>query len=158
MKKYAIEIKWGIIFILVQLAWMVGEKMAGLHDEHIDKHAIYTNFIAIPAILLYVLALLEKRKKYFGGKMNYMQGFLTGIGVTIVVTILAPLSQYITSTVITPDYFNNAINYAVANGKLSQEEAEKYFSLKSYMVQTVLFTPVMGIVTSAIVALFTRKK
>ena len=70
MSKYKIELKWGIIFTLMMLVWMVLEKIAGLHDEHIDKHAIYTNFVAIPAIIVYVLALLDKRKGYYNGTMT----------------------------------------------------------------------------------------
>ena len=62
MKKFALEIKWGVIFTIVLLLWMVMEKLLGWHGKHIDKHAIYTNFFAILAILIYVLALLEKRK------------------------------------------------------------------------------------------------
>ena len=63
MNKYKIELKWGIIFTTMMLVWMVLERIAGLHSEHIDKHAIFTNFVSIPAIIVYVLALLDKRKK-----------------------------------------------------------------------------------------------
>lgn len=62
MKKYRIEIKWGAIFALMSLLWMVLERIVGLHDEHIELHATYTNFVAIPAIAIYVLGLLEKGK------------------------------------------------------------------------------------------------
>ena len=46
MKNIKIEIKWAIIFAVMGLVWMFIEKLVGLHNEHIDKHAIYTNFIA----------------------------------------------------------------------------------------------------------------
>jgi len=71
MKKNKIEIKWAITFVVMILIWMFLEKMAGLQDEHIDKHSIYTNFIAIPAIAIYVFALLDKRKNFFKGAMTY---------------------------------------------------------------------------------------
>ena len=38
---------------------------------HIDKHVVYTNFYALPAILVYVFALLDKRKNFYNGKMTY---------------------------------------------------------------------------------------
>ena len=41
---------------------------------------------------------------------------------------------------------------------MSQEEAENFFNLKNYIGQVLIATPIMGIVTSAIVAIFTRKK
>jgi hypothetical protein len=116
MSRYKIELKWAIIFTLMMLLWMVMEKLAGLHDKHIDQHAIYTNFIAIPAIIVYVLTLLDKRKKFYGGFMTYGQGFISGLTITLIVTLFSPLTQYITSTIITPDYFTNTIEYVVHEG------------------------------------------
>ncbi|WP_321373469.1 DUF4199 domain-containing protein [uncultured Draconibacterium sp.] len=158
MKKFAIEIKWAILFVVVQLIWMIGERVAGLHDENIEKHAIVTNFFAIVAIAVYVIALLDKRKNDFNGKINWIQGFISGLIITLGVTILTPLSQYLTVEVITPDYFQNMIEYTVENGLQTLEEAQEYFSLRSYMIQSLIFAPLMGIATSAIVAIFTRKK
>lgn len=158
MNKIKIEIKWAFIFIAFMLLWMLMERLTGLHDEHIDKHAIYTNFVAIPAIIIYVLALLDKRKKDYNGSMNYKQGFITGLIITVIVTIFSPLTQYITSEVISPEYFENAIKNAVENNLSTQEEAENYFNLKSYLIQVIIGTPIMGIVTTAIVAIFTRSK
>lgn len=158
MKNVSIEIKWAVIFGCMTLVWMLLERLAGLHSEHIDKHAIYTNLIAIPAIAIYVFALLDKRRNSFGGTMTYTQGLYTGLIVTLFVTILSPLTQYITSTLITPDYFANAIQYTVETGTMTQEVAENYFNLNSYLIQAVIGAPVMGLLTSAIVAIFTRSK
>lgn len=158
MRKFAIEIKWGIIFAVALLLWMVMEKALGWHDEHLDKHAIYTNFFAIVAIIIYVFALRDKRKNFYSGKMTWLQGFLAGIGIAVVVAILSPLTQYITSTIITPDYFSNVIELTVETGKMTQEKAEKYFSLQNYIIQSVIGALLMGAVTAAIVALFLKKK
>jgi len=158
MKKIAIEIKWAILFIIVQLVWMIGERLAGLHDENIEQHAIVTNFFAVVAISVYVVALLDKRKNSFEGKMTWIQGFISGLIITLGVTILTPLSQYITCTFITPHYFENMIAYSVETGRLTQEAAEANFNMQTYIIQSSIFAPAVGLVTSAIVALFTRKK
>jgi hypothetical protein len=158
MSRYKTELKWAIIFTLMMLLWMVMEKLAGLHDKHIDQHAIYTNFIAIPAIIVYVLALLDKRKNFYGGFMTYGQGFISGLIITLIVTLFSPLTQYITSTIITPDYFTNVIEYVVREGKMTQSDAEAYFNLKSFITEVLIATPMMGIMTTAIVAIFTRKE
>ncbi|MDT0606401.1 DUF4199 domain-containing protein [Croceitalea rosinachiae] len=158
MKKFATEIKWGIIFTIASLLWMVLEKALGWHDTHIDKHAIYTNFFAIIAIAIFVFALLEKRNKDLGGKMTWVQGFVSGIIISVIVAILSPLSQYITHEYITPDYFQNAITHAVENGGMTQENAETYFNFSSYRILAAFGGLGSGIVTSAIVALFIRKK
>lgn len=155
--KFKFEIKWGVLFTLFALLWMAFEKAMGWHDTHIDQHATYTNFFAFIAILVYVLAFLDKRKNV-KGQMKWKHGFFFGLGIAVVVAILSPLSQWIVSAFISPDYFQNAIEYAVGNGKMTQIDAEAYFNLESYMVQASIGALVMGAVTSAIVALFIRKK
>lgn len=158
MKNIKIEIKWALIFTLSMLAWMFFEKSMGWHDEKIADHATYTNFFAIPAILVYVLALLDKKKNFYSGVMSYKQGVISGLIITVIVTVLSPLAQYITSTVITPDYFPNVIEYAVSSGKMTQADAEAYFNINSYMIQSVIGALVMGLVTSLIVAIFVKSK
>lgn len=158
MKKFKIEIKWGIIFSILTLLWMYLEKSVGWHSTHISKHAIYTNFFALIAIIIYVLALLDKRNHFFDGKMNWKQGFISGIALSAIIALISPLTQYITSTIISPEYFPNVIKYVVGKGKMTQEAAETYFNLKSYMVQSAFGALTMGIVTAAIVAFFVKKQ
>lgn len=158
MKKFSIEIKWGIIFTIISLLWMFLEKGLGWHDENIAQHAIYTNLFAIVAIALYVLALLDKRKNFYNGKMTWSQGFISGIIISIVVAVLSPLAQYITHEFITPDYFDNVIEYSVQSGGMTRTAAEEYFNLTSYIIQSFFFALVVGVVTSAIVAFFVKRK
>ncbi len=156
-KKFKTEIKWAVIFSTMMILWMLLERLVGLHDVHIDKHTTYTNLVVIPAVVIYVLALLDKRKNDLQGFMTYKQGFLAGLIITTVVTLLTPLMQFITSTVITPDYFANVIEFVVKDGKMTQQQAEDYFNLQNYVVQGLMGAPIMGIFTTAIVAIFTRK-
>lgn len=158
MKKFAIELRWGVIFTIVTLVWMLMEKLAGLHDTHIDKHVIYTNLFAIPAIAVFVFALLDKRKNFYNNSMSWLDGFLSGLVVSIVVAVLSPLAQYITIRVISPEYFPNAIEYAITSGKFAKEEAIEYFNLTNYILQSAFGAILMGAITSAIVALFVRKR
>ena len=158
MKNIKIEVKWAIIFILTSLAWMALEKALGWHDEKIADHATLTNIFAIPAVAIYVFAMLDKKRNYYHGRMTYKKGFLTGLIITLIVALFSPITQYITSTLITPDYFSNVIEYAVRSGAMTQPNAEAYFNLKSYMVQSVIGAAIMGILTSAVIALFTQSR
>ena len=139
------------------LVWVALERVLGLHDTHIDQHAIYTNLIAIPSIAIFVFALRQKREQFYEGFMTYKQGLVSGIIISLVVALLSPLTQWLVSTVITPDYFSNAIAHAVSAGKLNQEQAEGFFNLKSYIAQGVLGASAMGFLTSAVVALFLKR-
>lgn len=159
MKKYKIEIKWAVIFMIVLLLWMVAEKLVGLHDKHIDLHQYLTMLYVIPAIWMYVLALKDKKKNFYNGKMTYKQGFVSGFIISLIVTLFSPLNQWIISEIITPDYFQNVIEYSLETGyHKNRADAEAQFNLKTYIVQSTIWALVMGIVTSAIVAFFVKSK
>lgn len=158
MEKYKTELKWGLIFTVILILWMVFEKLMGWHGENIESHAVMTNVFAIVAIVIYVVAFLDKRKNDYNGVMTWTQGFMTGFYITIVVAVLSPVAQYIIHTLVSPDFFDNMIDYSIQTGKMSRSEATGYFNLKSYMIQGVLGAFMMGVLTSAIVAVFTMKK
>lgn len=158
MKNRRLEIRWGIYFILMQLSWMLLEKLLGYHDAKIEQHATVSMLVMIPSFLLYFLALRQKRVQDFGGKMSFGQGFVAGLIITATVTVLTPFSQLITSLVITPDYFNNMIAYAVNKGMMTQLEAEAEFNLTNYLLMSTVFAPVAGIVTSAVMAALNMRK
>lgn len=153
--KYAI--KWGLIFVGVLWLWMLFEKAMGWHGPKIEFHSLFTKLFSILAVAIYVLAFLDKRKKV-QGPMRWKHGFLFGLGITLVVTILNPLSLWIDGYVISPEYYTNAIHSAVASGRLNQEEAESYFSLKNFIIQGTFSGLIMGVITAAVVALFIQKK
>jgi hypothetical protein len=158
MGKFSTEIKWGVIFTLMSVLWLTLKKLAGLHDQHIAYHPIFTNFIAIPAIAIYVFALREKRAKDYKGSMTYMQGFISGVLVTLVVTVLVPLYMWFVFAYITPTFFANAIKLSVELKYFTQTQAEEYFNLKNYLIQGLTGAPIMGIITTAIVAIFVKNK
>lgn len=156
LKQRKTEIKWGILFTLAGLLWMLMERLVGLHDNYIAFHATYTNFFALIAIAIYVLALREKREKDLNGSMTWKQGFFSGLIIAVVVAILTPVSQWLTHVIISPNYFENVSNFAVTQGEMSAEQAEVYFTLGSYILQSMLFALVIGAITSAIVAVFMK--
>ena len=145
--------------MIATLLWMILEKSAGLHDEYIHNHPLYTNVFVVVAIAVYVMALRDKKKNHYHGVMSWTQGFLSGVIISLVVAILSPATNYIAFTFITPDFFENAINYATSRGTLTREAAAMLFNLKSYIIQGAFGAISMGVVTSAVVAYFiqTRK-
>jgi len=158
VKNFQIEFRWALIFSMALLVWMYFEKVIGLHDEHIGQHAIYTNLFAIIAIIIYVLALRNKKNAFFNGSMNWKQGFISGMVLSVFIAIISPLVQYIISSYISPEYFDNIIAHAVENGKMTLKNAQGYFNLKSYMLQSAFGALAMGLVTSAAVAFFVKSK
>lgn len=159
MEKFKTDIKWGLIFVVVALAWMGFEKMMGWHGENIDQHATMTNIFAVIAIAIYVFALRDKKHNDLGGQMSWTQGFISGMIITAVVVVLSPLSQWIVHNLISPEYFPNIIEYSVNEGMWpDRASAEAYFSLGNYMLISAVSALILGAVTSAVIALFVRSR
>jgi ABC-type Fe3+ transport system permease subunit len=158
MEKRSIEIKWSILFTLAMLLWMYGEKLFGLHDDWIEKHAFYSGFFAIVAIAIYLFALYDKRKNYYNGFMDWREGFISGLYLTLFIVILSPLTQYVISRFISPEFFPNIIRYSVETGEMTRDQAQDHFSLKNYIITSAVFAVISGVITSAIAALLMRKR
>lgn len=159
MKNIKIEIKWAIIFSVMGLLWMVLEKLCGLHGKYIDYHLYLTNLFAIPAIIAMVMALKDKKTNFYNGQMNYKQGLISGIILSIIIALLSPLTQWITSYVITPEYFPNVIKRSVEIGYFkTTAEAEANFNYQNYAIQGAIGAMVMGIVTTVIAMIFIQTK
>lgn len=151
--------KWAILFSLMALLWMTLEKLSGLHGKYIDYHLYLTNLFAIPAIWFMVLALKDKKKNFYHGIMTYQQGLISGIILSIFIAILSPITQWITSFLISPEYFPNVIKRSVELGYYpTTAEAEANFNYKNYAISGAVGALIMGIVTTAIAMIFIRTK
>lgn len=158
MKKFAIEIKWAIISIIIFLAWMTLEKQLGFHDEKLKWQMVFTLLILFPTFLIYYLALRDKKKNYYQNNMNWKQGFISSIVISFVVAIFSPISQFITHEFITPDYFEKMISLSVESKRMTLEQAQNYFNLSAYIWQSISGGISMGVVIGAIVAYLIRTK
>jgi hypothetical protein len=158
MKNIQTELKWSVLFTAMSIAWIFLEKLVGLHDELIEHHPIYTNLYAIPAILFYILALKEKKANFYKSHFKYKNAVVSGLILTFMITLLAPLGTYVSVEYVSPDFFENAILKSVEMNYYTAEEASEYFNTSNYMLQSLMFTPVFGIVTTLIVAIFVRSK
>lgn len=157
MKKFAIEIKWGIRYAFLWILWLFIEKSSGYYEAKISDHALYSLLFGFVTLFVYFVAIKEKKKYFFKGEMSWKQGCVTGIFLTIVMAILTPFCQIIFHKAIAPEFFPNMIEYSVSKGN-SREMAESYFNLSSYIIQSIFATLSMGVVTSAVVALFLQTK
>lgn len=159
MKNVKIEIKWALIFTVVTLLWMLLEKLVGLHGQYIDYHIYLTNLFAIPAIIMMVLALKDKKKNFYEGHMSYKQGFIAGLILSLFIALLSPVAQWITTYIITPEYFPNVIQRSVELGYFeSTEAAEDNFNYANYAIQGTIGALVMGVLTTAIAMIFLKTK
>jgi len=158
MRKFTIEIKWGFVLIVFFLLWMLLEKQLGFHDVNIKWQLFFTLLIIFPNFIIYFLALWEKKNKYYNGEMNWTQGFISAMIISVITVIFSPITQFITHEFITPNYFDTIINYTVENKRLTLDAAKDNFNLTSYIWQNISGGLSSGLVIGAIVAYFIRTK
>jgi len=158
MKKIKIELKWAIIFTIFTLVWWLLEKTLGWHDEKILNHFWLTLLFLPFVIFMYVLAIREKRRRFYNKKITWKQGFLSGLLLSIFIAALSPIAQYITHNFITPEFFVNVKESSITNNLMTLESANHYFSLTGYMYRSVISSIVGGSFVSALVALLLRRK
>lgn len=159
MQNRRIEIKWAFIFAIMTLLWMLLEKLCGLHGKYIDYHIYLTNLFAIPAIWVMVLALKDKKKNFYNGRITYMQGLTSGVIISVIIAILSPFTQWIISYIISPEYFPNVIKRSVEVGYYkTTREAAANFNFKNYAIQSTIFAVIFGVITTAIAMIFLKSK
>lgn len=157
MKNYQIELKWAGIFFLMYLVWMLFERLWGLHGRHIQYQQLVSTFILIPSLLIYVLALREKKRKDYQGKITFKQAFKSGMLLTLFIVLLSPVNMIITIQLISPDYFDNMHDFAVNQG-MSSKEAQSRLNIGAFIVQGIIGGLVTGALFSALVAIVLRGK
>ena len=158
MKRFAFEFKWAAIVTACTVIWTAFEKSMGWHDELIAKHSSYSMLFGLVAIALYFFALSDKKRNHYDGLMNWTQGFLSGMVMTVMIAILTPLALYAALTSVSPDFLPNMKEYMTSSGKMTADIADKMYDMQSYIMYSVFFALSTGVVTSAIVALIVRSK
>jgi hypothetical protein len=141
----------------MMLVWMLLEKTLGWHDAQIADHKWITMLFVPFAVFMYVLAMRETRRRFYNRKITWLQGFLSGLIITIFIALLSPLAQYLTHNYITPEYFENVKDYSITNKLMTIETANEYFNLNTYLLQSFFGALLGGVLTSAIVAIFLRR-
>lgn len=157
IKQYRVEIKWALIIIGVTWLWSLAERLCGLHDEHIARVRFYGNFFIIPLVFLYLAALADKRRADYNGRISFKQGLRSGVVLTILLTVLSPLTQYVIATIISPHFFNHAAAYIVSEGILGEDDARAFFSLGNYIRNSIMSTPVIGLLVALFAAIIVPK-
>lgn len=158
MKNFAIEIKWAINYSIAFMLWMIFEKSIGWHDVNIGKQMIYTNIFGFVALGIYYFAFQDKKKNFFSNSITFRQGFMFGVYLSGFIALFAVVTQYITYTFITPNYFDTLIAEVVKNKKQTLVQAQAFFNYKSYLFQSIFGSLSIGIVTGSIIAHFLKTK
>ncbi len=158
MKKIYIELKWAVIFSIALLCWILFEKTMGWNKEQFLEHWWLTLLFGPFAILLYLLALREKRRRVYDGKMTWIQGFLSGLTISLFVALLSPLTEYVAYNFFTPDNFNTIAEASVTNELMANTKMNDLLNINNYRWQSAFGLLGFGIINAVIAAFFVRRQ
>ncbi len=158
MKKFNIEFKWAIIIYFVTLAWSFVEKITGYHDEKINQYAYFSLLFFLILPFLYIKAIKEKKDSYYKGTMTWQQGMVSGVIISFIYMLTCPFSQLVIHNIISPNFFKNSIQAAIKTNSMTKSQAENYFNLSSFIIQSAFGAISFGIVFAGIAGLILQSK
>lgn len=159
MNKIGIELKWAAIITTFSCVWAAFENQLGYHKDF-SNIIVTAFFYYIILTFLWAIAFIDKKKSM--GKdaiWEFKNAFKFGLFLTGILSILSPISQYIMFDVISPDYFNNIIEYQLAKGNQTRESLELIHNMNFSIRQGVMNALSLGVIYSAMYAwVFKTKK
>lgn len=152
MDKIGIELKWAAIITVYSCLWAALEKTLGFHEDF--SNIIITAFLYyIILTFLWAIAFIDKKKSLGkGAEWPFTKAFKFGLFVTGLLTILNPISQYIIYESISPEYFENIIQYQLSKGNQTREALELVHNLEFTIRQGIMNALSLGVIFSALYA------
>ncbi len=158
MTNFRIEIRYAVLISLLMLLWLSLEYMIGLHDKYVAYHPYITMLALVIPIVCSRFAIRDKTEE-LSGKITFKQAFLTGFLIAFFAAVLSVPSQILFHKLINPDFFDTMITYAMKRAEglnldvnKAREEAQLYFNLTSYIIQSGLGTLVFGSIIALVLA------
>ena len=155
-------LKWGFLTALLIFLWLSLEYLVGIQTDYIAFHPVITLLTLLIPLLCLHYGLREEKLKD-PRQFSFSKGLLTGLLISGVAAVVGVVGQWAFHTWVNPEFFNSMITYqeskALAQGidvLVARREAEAYYSLESYLLQSVGGALIGGAVVSAILAFFMR--
>jgi|GEM_PF-2081955 len=161
------ELRSGIAIGISGFLWILLEFFLGFHTVRIDYQPFF-NLISftIPIVGIY-WAMKAKRDRYFEGKITFMNALKTGLLITVVMSCISPILNFLYYTVVNPHYQSIMLSHErdMINGlNLSPEDKNSMltssiqnFSLMSLLLKSFLISAITGTLLSLITAALMKR-
>lgn len=155
-----ITVTYGFLYALASLIWISLEFALGFQTRYPELHPVYTLFFLVPAIFILSKGMKSHRQILHDNQSSYgyFMAFMGGFNITIIATLLSPGVNYIFHTFVNPDFFETMIQQAVSTMSMTEDMAREYFTLKSYIQQSIVGGLTSGAILTSILAIFLRDR
>lgn len=147
-------LKWGIVIGILSLLWHVLEKFTGFDSDFIEYHTTAGMFFLVPFIMIYVMALLQKRNEN-GGTLSYIDGLKHALYIAVFSIPFVMLATYLKVKMISPDFQSDMIDFLITTGA-EQADVESAFSDMGILSSSALFS-MFGVIAGALAMIFIKR-
>ncbi|MFB2119935.1 DUF4199 domain-containing protein [Parapedobacter sp. 2B3] len=144
-------IRYGILFALAIFLWAVAETVLGLHNRYIQYHEYLSYFFAVPSVGIMYWGIRASGSTQ-GHGMRFRKAFVTGLGITAVVTLLCPVVWYVFCTFVNPMFLDNMARHATETKSMPPLLATQRYALSNYIYISAFSTAVIGSIISLVIA------
>ncbi len=156
MSRFKIELRWAFIYAGMAILWAIIGKMLGFDNNKIEYGFVFNTLILLPGFVIYVLAAFAKRKSQHG-IITYKQVFISGVVLSVFIMCLGIFTTIISTKVISPDYFSNAITFFTDNKSMTNEQAMRQFNLNAFIFSGITGAIFTGVCFSLITGFIVKK-
>lgn len=152
MSKIGIELKWAALITAFSCIWAAFEHALGYHKDF-SNIIVTAFFYYIILTFLWAIAFIDKKKSLGKNAVwEFKNAFKFGLFLTGIIALLSPIAQYIMYETISPDYFNNIIEYQFSKGRQTRESLELIHNMNFSIRQGVMNALSLGVIYSALYA------
>ncbi len=146
-KGKSIEIKWAVVFSIINILWFTIEKLMGLHAEKMAYLNTFRMLFLFPTIGIYAFEIWEKRRNFYKTNITFLQGFKSGMILTFYIAIFGLVVNFIKFKWISPSFLNLPVN-----PMLSNIDGSKELTVAQGMAMSFTGTFLVGVVFTLILA------
>lgn len=158
MKQFSIELKWAFNFFIASMLWMMLEKFLGYHDDKIQYQPLFSMLFGLITLVIYIFALKDKKINFYHNQMNWREGFVSGLTLSLVIALFTTMIEYTKHHVISPYFLVTMQKIIVGQNKMTLENAENFFTFSNTLSQSIFYVISFGSVLAALISLVIKSK
>jgi hypothetical protein len=140
------------------MLWMMLEKFLGYHDDKIQYQPLFSMLFGFVTLVIYIFALKDKKINFYHNQMNWREGFVSGLTLSLVIALFTTMIEYTKHHVISPYFLETMQKIIVEQNKMTLENAENFFTFSNTLSQSIFYVISFGSVLAALISLVIKSK
>jgi membrane-associated HD superfamily phosphohydrolase len=161
-----IIVRNGIAVSLIFIVLLLIRHM--FRDKLMEQNNLMSVIYIIILLISVIITQIQVREKTYGGMLDFSKAFGTGMLLTLLVTAIFAVFNFIFYTFIAPDVMDEVRRMSEATLRekgMSDDQIEMGMKMTNFLttplgilLSTIVIYPLMGLIISALASIFTQRK